>query len=260
MKEGIKQGYTLDVICSYKFERGQDVFKSYIEDLYYIKKNTTNPVERNMAKMMLNSLYGRFGMKDINSSIKIMSDKQYKDKIDKVYNNTILSELMNGDKLVKTTSKIDDKLRILIKYLEEDSIDMMNSENTLNKLKEFNKTRGVPSAVQIAATISAYAKMSINKFKNLENIQCIYSDTDSVVLDKKLSDDLVGDNIGDMKLEHYIVKGVFPRKKLYALENSKGKVIIKACGADPKKLSYNDILNISKGEDIVTYRKSFRTH
>lgn len=50
----------------------------------------------------------------------------------------------------------------------------------------WNKVRGTPSAVQISATIAAFAKLSINKFKNLNNNPCIYSDTDSVVLEKEL--------------------------------------------------------------------------
>jgi hypothetical protein len=44
----------------------------------------------------------------------------------------------------------------------------LRDETSINKLKDFNKSRGVPSAVQIAASISAYAKILINEFKNLE--------------------------------------------------------------------------------------------
>jgi hypothetical protein len=36
---------------------------------------------------------GRFGMKDITSHIKIMSDKVYSNKINKQFNHTVLSEL-----------------------------------------------------------------------------------------------------------------------------------------------------------------------
>jgi hypothetical protein len=66
--------------------------------------------------------------------------------------------------------------------------------------------------------------------------------------------------MGDMKLEHRIVKAVFPRKKFYALINTKNKIIIKASGADSSKFYYKDILNISKGDYIITNRKSFRTN
>lgn len=71
----------LEMLCGYKFERGKDVFKSYVEDLYNIKKNSSNVVERNTAKLMLNSLYGRFGMKEITSQIKVIKAKDYDQKI-----------------------------------------------------------------------------------------------------------------------------------------------------------------------------------
>ncbi|KIM70994.1 hypothetical protein PILCRDRAFT_38676, partial [Piloderma croceum F 1598] len=83
-----------------------------------------------------------------------------------------------------------------------------------------------------SATIAAFAKLSINKFKNLNNNPCIYSDTDSVILEKELSDIFVGKEIGNMKLEHKIKQGVFPRKKLYAIIDNNDKVIIKAAGAN----------------------------
>jgi len=42
-------------------------------------------------------------------------------------------------------------------------------------MKGFNKIEVFPSAVQISAFISAYAKIFINEFKNIENNECIYS-------------------------------------------------------------------------------------
>jgi hypothetical protein len=38
-------------------------------------------------------------------------------------------------------------------------------------------------------------------------------------------------------------------------KNDKDNLIFKASSADSKKLSYQDILNISKGETVVSYRK-----
>jgi hypothetical protein len=255
MKEGIKQGYKFIMMCGYNFDRGKDLFKDYVYNLYHTKSTTTNPVERNIAKLMLNSLYGRFGMKEIHGTIQLLSDKEYNQKIDKEFNHTVLSELDTGYKLVKCGDKIDERLRKLIKYLEEDSLETIQSKS----MKGFNKNRGVPSAVQIAASISAYAKIFINEFKNMKDNECIYSDTDSAVLTHKLPDHFVGNEIGKMKLEHTIKDGVSARKKLYALINDKDDLIIKASGADKKKITFKDIIKISKGQDVETYRKSFRT-
>ena len=40
------------------------VFKDYIDRWYKVKENAKNDVERSLAKLMLNSLYGKFGMND----------------------------------------------------------------------------------------------------------------------------------------------------------------------------------------------------
>jgi len=53
------------------------------------------------------------------------------------------------------------------------------------------------------------------------------SDTDSVVLTKPLSAGLIGPELGQMKLECEITEGIFIRKKLYYILNSKDQEIIK---------------------------------
>jgi hypothetical protein len=90
----MREGFTFDMMCGYRFEKSKDVFKSYVEDLYNIKKNSKNIVERNIAKLMLNSLFGRLGMKDIKSTIKIMSNEEHEKKKNLI-NNTIIVYYLN---------------------------------------------------------------------------------------------------------------------------------------------------------------------
>lgn len=54
------------------------------------------------------------------------------------------------------------------------------------------------------------------------------SDTDSVVLQKPLPNNLIGKEIGQMKLEYEIKKGLFLRKKFYYILTPDGKEIIKS--------------------------------
>jgi len=72
IKEAIKYGYKFDVEFSYNFDRTPDVFKKYVLELYQDKQNATDVATRNISKLLLNSLYGKFGMKEIDSVIKIM--------------------------------------------------------------------------------------------------------------------------------------------------------------------------------------------
>ena len=46
------------------WKKANNVFTNYIDRWYQVKKNAKNDVERSLAKLMLNSLYGKFGMND----------------------------------------------------------------------------------------------------------------------------------------------------------------------------------------------------
>jgi len=247
IKEAIKDGYTIKVQYGYKFERGKDVFKNYVSSIYNIKKNTKDPVEKALSKLLLNSLYGKFGMKDITSNIKIVNKEDSK-KITNNFNYSMFAELDNGKFLIKYSSKIHESLRNLLKYPDEQKV----SDNSLYK------QRGVPSAVQISAAISAYARMSINKYKNIPGNPCIMSDTDSVVLSKELPLNIIGKELGQMKLEHQIEEGIFIRKKLYALKSINNEVVIKSSGVKPTSLNYDKFKLLLSGESVKTEGLSFQ--
>lgn len=83
-KYALKYGYTIKVEYCYQFERGQNLFKEFVNDHFEIKQKTTDPIQRSIAKLMLNSLYGRLGMKDITSTMKIV-DKKEAEYLDKKY-------------------------------------------------------------------------------------------------------------------------------------------------------------------------------
>jgi DNA polymerase elongation subunit (family B) len=46
------------------WKKANNVFTNYIDRWYKVKENARNDVERSLAKLMLNSLYGKFGMND----------------------------------------------------------------------------------------------------------------------------------------------------------------------------------------------------
>ena len=54
--------YVIHKVVGWK--KANYVFKDYIDRWYEVKKNAKNDVERSLAKLMLNSLYGKFGMND----------------------------------------------------------------------------------------------------------------------------------------------------------------------------------------------------
>lgn len=75
----MKFGYKFEILWGYKFER-KNIFKEYVETLYnlrlqYPKSNPLNLV----AKLLLNSLYGRFGMIDSFPIIEIIDNDELND-------------------------------------------------------------------------------------------------------------------------------------------------------------------------------------
>ena len=251
IKQGLKDGYTMKVKYGYKFERGKNLFKDYVETMYDIKKNTNDPVERAMSKLLLNSLYGKFGMRDITSTMKIV-DKDEAKKITKDYNYSLFADLSPDKVLIKYSSKLPEPLRKLVKDNDD------KEKKNINYLEGLSRTRGVPSAVHISAAISAYARMSINNFKNIPGNPCVYSDTDSVVLTKPLQFNTIGKELGQMKLEHEIKQGIFIRKKLYAIIDNKGNEIIKSSGVNTSALNFDKFKLLLIGNSIKCTALSFK--
>jgi len=198
------------------------------------------------AKLMLNSLYGKFGMKDIVNKMKIINKSDH-DKFIKTYNYTILTELDNDKLLVKYSGKINEKLRLLYKA--------GSSPNPINGLF---KSRGNPSSVHIAAAIAGYSRVLINKYKNIPNNPLTYTDTDSIVLPKPLDSKYISTNLGDMKLEYSFIRGIFIRKKYYGLLLKDNTEIIKSSGGCRNYLKFTDLEKSLNNDNIVIYRQIFK--
>jgi len=64
---------------------------------------------------MLNALYGKFGMKELNSKLKIISVKEA-NKITKNYNYSVFAKLNNDKSINKYSSRINENLRKLFKH------------------------------------------------------------------------------------------------------------------------------------------------
>ena len=172
IKFAIKEGYQFEMEWGYKFERGKGVFDKFVTEIYNEKRYASNPIVRNSRKLELNSLYGKFAQKKTNSVIKIMKKSEVKN-ITKRFNYQYIATLNNDLVLIKYNSRMNEKLRILYK----NALSQRDQE-----LSGLFKLSGIPSAVQISAAISAYARISINKYKNIKGNKCYYSDTYSVIL------------------------------------------------------------------------------
>ena len=78
------------IIDGYYFEQSEDLFTDFVNYFYNEKKNAKNSFDRYFAKLILNSLYGKFGQK-IKGEKLVVNDGRYNDyKIFDAYNDLIL--------------------------------------------------------------------------------------------------------------------------------------------------------------------------
>lgn len=126
-------------------------------------------------------------------------------------------------------------------------------------------TKTTDVSITTAAAITAYGRIHINKIKLLIMSlggKIYYSDTDSVVTDIELPQEMLGKNLGLLKLEHKLKKGYFITSKTYLLETDKDKIIKKAKGFFSDSLSKSDYEEMyfnnkdifsKKGNTIIDY-------
>ncbi|TPX36076.1 DNA-directed DNA polymerase [Synchytrium endobioticum] len=94
LKYAITQGYKIKVSHGYHFQRAK-IFNKYVEVFYKAKANPQNPTGKIVAKLLLNSLYGKFGMSLDKSQVVIIS-KEEAELLMKTNNWNDIKELSNG--------------------------------------------------------------------------------------------------------------------------------------------------------------------
>jgi hypothetical protein len=225
-------------ICN--FEKKEIIFKDYITDMYNNRMKSDNKTDNIIYKLLMNSLYGRFGIDENISITKIIEEE-----------NKWLYQLVYNVEIEYEESK-------LITF-KNNEINLNNVKNLLNKeifnehkkkiiKKELNKIENnkkyINTAIQISSAISAYARIYItniiNKHIKKKN-KVYYYDTDSIHTNKPLSKNLLSKNeLGKFKLESVIKEGYYLAPKIYALKLKNNKKIYKFKGLNlDKKITFN---------------------
>lgn len=172
----------------YLYEQVNDLFDSYVEKFYKIKKEADNPSERYIAKILLNSLYGKFGQnRETTEYIAVDENKE----IDKPSRYMIIE---GNEKIVITDYG----------YFKA------------KKVKHRNKF-----SYEIAGAVTSYARMYLYHLaKKIGLDSCVYFDTDSIHAKFKVWDgygdlkdlinavsyhpefqDVIGNELGQLKIE-----------------------------------------------------------
>ena len=213
--KAIELGYNINILRGYTFEK-EDIFSDYINKLYEIKKNShKNSPHYTIVKLLMNSLYGRFGMNPNmeqhiivkeNESVKIFENKIIVDRI----------SLNNGKELV-------------------------SMKNDINNEEEISSNLNI--SVTISAMITAASRIKMIEYFeyiNKNNIKIFYTDTDSLYINKPLDNKFINNELGFMKLEGVYDRGVFLAPKVYGLINDHEEVV-KVKGLKKELIQFNKL-------------------
>jgi len=207
-----KYGYKFEILWGYLFEKG-NIFKDYVNILHNLRKTYPSDDPMNfIAKILLNSLYGRFGMDDNFDNITIIHKDFIKDFEDK-FLDLIINRIEVGNYWI-------------IFYSGENTSDNRNV------------------SVSISAAITAYSRIHMSQFKNNPDINLYYTDTDSIYVDEdsKIPDNLISNTmLGKLKLEHICKRAIFLAPKVYCLDTEDSGIVYKVKGLNHDiELTYND--------------------
>jgi hypothetical protein len=198
-------GYTVIPISGYLFERMESPFRDFVSSLFESRleaKRTGNEAMSYVFKILMNSLYGRFGINPKSTTTEVCDEDRYKELIRH-------SGLIFGD------------------MLSENYYILAYHSNTGTGPDYWNPPKN--SAVQLAAAVTASARIYMYPYISRED--CYYTDTDSVVLGQPLPKEVISSSVlGLFKLEDRIKKGYFLAPKSYYYLAIDGTNVIKHKG------------------------------
>jgi DNA polymerase type B, organellar and viral len=190
-------GYSFEILSGVIFEKAL-IFKEYVNFFYEMKRkvNIDDP-KYLIAKLFLNTLYGRFGMNPNLGKSKIIDKSEY--------------------------YKIEQKYKIIDVIPLQDNKELIYYENNIkdNDLDRIKTNVSVP----IAAMVTSYARKHMSQFKNRFEYNLLYSDTDSIDIDKPLPSIFIGDDLGKMKLEGKYNEATYIAPKVYGLKNDFEEIV-----------------------------------
>jgi len=155
----------------------------------------------------MNTSYGRFGMSLHVENYSLMNTKD-------IVNTNYIDSIDLGDKELISTIKI----------------------NNIN-----NSGRMMNVSTSIASAVTAYSRIEINKLKVQYQDHLLYSDTDSLFTNVPLSDNLINNRLGGLKLEYVLNDAVFLAPKVSGGIFENGKELSKIKGYS-KTVKFSDLI------------------
>jgi len=161
-----------------------EIFKEFVDFFYNFRKNTDNPAYKTLAKLVLNSLYGKFGQRSFGQLKKIEDENLI----------WLYTDMMNDS----GTNEI--WISVGQKYVRHGNILYLHTQTS----GEY-----APDSIPIiASSVTSYARILLFKLMKIagkENV--LYCDTDSLFVTKSgydnLRDWISPNELGKLKMEDY---------------------------------------------------------
>jgi hypothetical protein len=182
----LKDGYSFKILEGYLFEKA-NIFEEYIKVLYKIKSTTdSNDSLYYISKLLMNALYGRFGLNPEEIEVSIVSHEESENLLFEK-ENVIAIPLLGG--------------KVMVSYNKTNSDDINITD----------------ISVPIASAIAAYSRIEMSKYIRKYNENIYYIDTDGIKVDCELDQsEIDSKELGKMKYEYSLLEAIFPSPKVYA--------------------------------------------
>ncbi|MEM3264677.1 MAG: DNA polymerase [Thermoplasmata archaeon] len=188
----IEKGYKIKVKKGYVFIKTANIFKDYVDYWYNIKKNSLG-AKKAVAKLMLNSLYGKFGKRRLHSDLVPVFNKIPDVSI--VYGNIVFEQkdvydshsmFLHSEIAAFVTSyarvhlyRLMEKVGLKsIYYYDTDSIITSTTCQTSNELGDLKEEAKITNFIALAPKLYAYTSGDtvVIKAKGLRVSQLKFSD------------------------------------------------------------------------------------
>lgn len=183
IRKAIEQGTKIILMSdSVYYRKTKPYFYRYVMTLFKLRQQykKENSELETVIKLLLNSLYGRFALKNVNKTI-----------------------FMNFNNINEIKKQIDDCEKNGYKL-------QINSSNDAYYNQE-DSYDGIASLPIWSVYTTAYARIKLHEYI-IKYKPVVYVDTDSIITEKKVSDSKI---LGELKLEKMINIGLIIKPKLY---------------------------------------------
>ena len=192
-----------------------------------------------IAKLLMNSLYGKFGMKSEKTVIEC-------------YNNN------DPEKYYALQDYLESTKNVIQDIIDVGGFTIIVRNGVSLAQQNGDMYHGVDVNIAVASAVTSGARIIMSKVKNNPNFNLYYTDTDSIVVNSPLPEEMVGSALGQFKLEYEINDAVFLAPKVYAFLASDGTIVKKVKGVAKEhvnKLSMKDFSGLLVLESSLLFKQ-----